>query len=109
MANEVDFPWDQLDGRPLVFASLGTVRSGENAATFRTIAAACAGLDVQLVLTLGQWSDEGINPRERLGQLKGDPLVVGFVPQLLHPLPEGIVRQHPLDLAAQPVGMVSME
>lgn len=82
VAEEVPFPWEKLDGRPVVFASLGTVRSTDNFATFRTIAAACAGIDAQLVLTLGQWQDESINSRDKLGELAGNPLVVGYVPQL---------------------------
>ena len=44
---------------------------------FRTIAEACAGLRVQLVLSLGG----GLNPA-RLGVLLGDPFVVSYAPQL---------------------------
>ncbi len=52
------FPWQRLDGRPLVFASLGTVPYASNVPVFRKILAACAGLEAQLVLALGKWSDE---------------------------------------------------
>lgn len=73
---KVDFPWGRLDGRPLVYASLGTLQNGsEN--IFRTIAAACAGLAAQLVISLGG----GLDP-ERLGVLPGNPLVVRYAPQL---------------------------
>jgi MGT family glycosyltransferase len=72
----VDFPWDRLDGRPLVFASLGTLQN-RSREIFRKIAAACAGLNVQLVISLGG----GLEP-DRLGALSGDPLVVRFAPQL---------------------------
>jgi UDP:flavonoid glycosyltransferase YjiC (YdhE family) len=72
----VDFPWDRLDGRPLIYASLGTLQNGSEA-IFRTIAAACVGLDAQLVISLGG----GMDPA-RLGKLAGDPLVVRFAPQL---------------------------
>jgi len=72
----VDFPWDKLDGRPLVYASLGTLQNGSEA-IFRTIAEACAGTAVQLVISLGG----GLDP-ERLGTLADDPLVVRFAPQL---------------------------
>ena len=72
----VDFPWDRLDGRPLIYASLGTLQNGSEA-IFRTITDACAGLDVQVVISLGG----GFYP-ERLGPLAGDPLVVHFAPQL---------------------------
>jgi zeaxanthin glucosyltransferase len=72
----VEFPWDRLDDRPLVYASLGTLQNGSEA-IFKTIARACDGLGVQLVLSLGG----GLEP-ERLGALPGDPLVVGYAPQL---------------------------
>jgi zeaxanthin glucosyltransferase len=72
----VDFPWHRLDGRPLIYASLGTL---QNAAQdiFRTIAQACAGLDAQLVISLGG----GLAP-EALGSLPDDLLVVLYAPQL---------------------------
>ena len=72
----VDFPWERLDGRPLVYASLGTLQNGSEE-IFRTIAAACAGLDAQLVLSLGG----GLDPA-RLGSLPGDAVVVRYAPQL---------------------------
>jgi MGT family glycosyltransferase len=72
----VDFPWDRLNDRPLIFASLGTLQnqSGEK---FGMIADACATLNVQLVMSLGGGLD-----REQLGTLRGDPLVVSYAPQL---------------------------
>lgn len=73
---KIDFPWDQLDGRPLVYATLGTLQNGSEH-IFRTIAAACADLPVQLVITLGGGLDSG-----RLGTLAGDPIVVSYAPQL---------------------------
>jgi zeaxanthin glucosyltransferase len=72
----IDFPWDRLDGRPLIYASLGTFQNGFDA-IFRTIAKACAGLDAQLLISLGG----GLHP-EQLGPLAGAPLVVRFAPQL---------------------------
>ncbi|KAA6464490.1 glycosyltransferase [Acidobacteria bacterium AB60] len=72
----VPFPWERLDGRPLIYASLGTLQNGSES-IFRTIAEACAGLDAQLVLSLGG----GLDPA-RLGALPGDPLVVAYAPQL---------------------------
>jgi zeaxanthin glucosyltransferase len=72
----VDFPWEQLDGRPLIYASLGTLQNGFEA-IFKMIAEACAGLDAQLVISLGG----GLDPA-RLGALCGDPIVVGYAPQL---------------------------
>jgi zeaxanthin glucosyltransferase len=72
----VEFPWDRLDGRPLVYASLGTLQNGAEP-VFRTIAEACSTLPVQLVISLGG----GLHP-ERLGKLAGNPIVVRFAPQL---------------------------
>jgi MGT family glycosyltransferase len=72
----MEFPWERLDGRPLVYASLGTLQNGSEE-IFRTIAKACAGLDVQLVISLGGGLD-----RERVGILAGDPVVVRYAPQL---------------------------
>jgi zeaxanthin glucosyltransferase len=72
----VDFPWNRLDGRPLVYASLGTLQNG-SASAFRSIADACSRLPVQLVISLGG----GLEP-VRLGGLSGDPVVVAYAPQL---------------------------
>jgi MGT family glycosyltransferase len=72
----IDFPWDRLDGRPLIYASLGTLQN-QSREKFRIIAEACAGLGVQLVLSLG-----GGLSREELGPLSGDPVVVNYAPQL---------------------------
>jgi zeaxanthin glucosyltransferase len=69
----VDFPWSRLDpGRPLVYASMGTLQNGI-LRTFRVIAEACAGQDLQLVISLGGGQDPAL-----LGDLPGDPVVVGY-------------------------------
>jgi zeaxanthin glucosyltransferase len=72
----VGFAWDRLDGRPLVYASMGTVR---NAAPgmFKSIAAACAPLGVQLVISLGG----GLLAPAALGPMPGNPIVVHYAPQ----------------------------
>jgi UDP:flavonoid glycosyltransferase YjiC (YdhE family) len=73
----VGFPWSRLDtGRPLAYASMGTLQNGV-LATFRMIAEACAGTDLQLVISLGGGQDPAL-----LGDLPGDPIVVGYAPQL---------------------------
>lgn len=72
----VEFPWERLDGRPLIYASMGTLQNGSEA-IFRTIAEACAGIDAQLLISLGG----GLDPA-KLGKLAGDPLVVSYAPQL---------------------------
>ncbi|WP_435005232.1 glycosyltransferase [Tundrisphaera lichenicola] len=72
----VSFPWERLDGRPLIYASLGTLQN-RIGGTFRVIAEACEGLDVQLVISTGH----GVTP-EALGELPGRPVVVPYAPQL---------------------------
>ena len=72
----VPFPWERLDGRPLIYASLGTLQN-RVAGTFRIIAEACSGLDAQLVISTGN----GVAP-EALGDLPGRPVVVPYAPQL---------------------------
>src|SRR5262249_22847913 len=73
----VDFPWERLDpSRRLVYASMGTLQNGI-LQTFRMMAEACAGLDLQLVISLGGGQDPAL-----LGDLPGDPIVVGYAPQL---------------------------
>ena len=72
----VAFPWERLNGKPLVYASMGTLQNGSEG-IFCTIAQACAGLDVQFVLSMGGSRE----PRE-LGELPGSPIVVRYAPQL---------------------------
>ena len=72
----VPFPWSRLDGRPLIYASLGTLQNRVSG-TFRTIAKACGGLDAQLVISTGR----GVDP-DVLGDLPGRSVVVPYAPQL---------------------------
>ena len=69
------FPWERLDGRPLVYASFGTVLNN-NRAVFECFASACRELDVQLIINhVG-----GLTPEEETG-FPGNPLVVSSAPQ----------------------------
>jgi MGT family glycosyltransferase len=70
------FPWDRLDGRPVVYASLGTLQN-RRAPLFRCFADACAGLGVQLVVAHGG----GLTDADAAA-LPGHPLVVRYAPQL---------------------------
>lgn len=72
----VAFPWDQLTGQPLVYASMGTIQN-RLFPVFEAIATACAELEVQLVISLG-----GGMPLEAMPILPGDPLIVSYAPQL---------------------------
>lgn len=71
----IPFPYDRLDGRPLIYASMGTLQNRLDH-VFATIAEACAGLDAQLVLSLGR---KGADINRNLA---GSPLIVDYAPQL---------------------------
>jgi len=72
----VDFPWNRLDGRPLIYATLGTTRHVQPS-VFRLIAEACHGLHAQLVISLGNRFDS-----EPFDDLPAQPVVVRYAPQL---------------------------
>jgi zeaxanthin glucosyltransferase len=72
----VDFPWDRLDGRPLIYATLGTTRNTQPK-LFEMIAEACQALNVQLVISLGNRFDPA-----SFADLPGRPIVTRFAPQL---------------------------
>ncbi len=72
-APDIAFPWSRLNGKPLIYASLGTLQNGRNR-VFAIFAEACATLDVQLVLA-------GVDVKS-IGPLPGDPIAVGYAPQL---------------------------
>jgi UDP:flavonoid glycosyltransferase YjiC (YdhE family) len=62
-------------GRPLVFCSLGTLQ-GSRAGLFRNVAAACASLDLRLLIAHG-----GRLAPEAAAKLPGNPIVADYVPQ----------------------------
>jgi MGT family glycosyltransferase len=67
-----DFPFERLNGRPLIYASLGTLQN-QRSEIFACIARSCLPLDVQLVFSLG-------HPKAPRIDLPGDPIVVPFAP-----------------------------
>jgi MGT family glycosyltransferase len=72
---DIDFPWEKLDGRPLVYASLGTLQNNLRH-VYAAIVEAARGLDVQMVLALG-------NPRAMLDFAPPENVIVaGYAPQL---------------------------
>ncbi|MBD2775229.1 glycosyltransferase [Iningainema tapete] len=73
---QVDFPYEQLSEKPLIYASLGTLKN-RFVEVFQGIAAACDREDVQLLISLG-----GASIAEALGELPGSPIVVNYAPQL---------------------------
>jgi zeaxanthin glucosyltransferase len=70
------FPFEKLTGQPLIYASLGSFL-GFRSDIFLAIAEACAGLDVQLAIALGDESH-----LKALPPLPGSPIVVAYAPQL---------------------------
>ena len=70
------FPYEKLTGQPVIYASMGTLQN-RLLWIFPRIAEACLGLDAQLVIALGG----GVSP-ESLPELPGNPIVVGYAPQL---------------------------
>jgi len=72
---DVPFPWEQLNGKPLIYASLGTLQN-RLADVFRAIVAGCAELDVQVVVSLGR------NDAVWDGPTPANAIVVPFAPQL---------------------------
>lgn len=70
----IDFPFDRLTDKPLIYASLGTLQN-QQLHIFETIATACADLDAQLVISLG---DPQRDPTKI--QLAGNPIVVAYAP-----------------------------
>jgi len=70
------FPYEQLDGRPIFYVSMGTLQN-RVPTLYRRIAESCAELDAQLVITLGGGLEPGT-----LADLPGRPVVVSYAPQL---------------------------
>ena len=70
------FPYEKLTGKPLIYASMGTLQN-RILWVFKMIAEACVGLDAQLVIALG-----GSASSDSLPELPGNPIVVGYAPQL---------------------------
>ena len=75
-AQTIFFPWEKLDGRPIIYASLGTLQNAR-LDVFQCFAEACEGLDAQLVISHGG----GLTTAD-VNRLPGNPLVVSYAPQL---------------------------
>jgi MGT family glycosyltransferase len=69
------FPWEKLDGRPLIYASLGTIQN-QLQQVFHAILDGCAALPVQVVLSLGRKDATWNHPTP------ANAIVVPFAPQL---------------------------
>ena len=71
----VEFPWERLDGRPLIYASMGTIQN-RLGHVFKSIVTAVAEFPYQVVLSRGG------GQLELDGPLPGNVLVVEMAPQL---------------------------
>lgn len=78
----ISFPWERLDGRPLVYACLGTLQNRMEY-LFETIAEAMEGTGCQLILSLGGAGRDASRLAEKC---HGDPIIVPEAPQpqLIH-------------------------
>src|SRR5215831_8917670 len=73
----VEFPWERLTGKPIVYVSLGTLQNGVTE-TFRAIAASARTLKhLQFVLAIGNQ----ITP-EQIGETPSNVLTVAYAPQI---------------------------
>jgi MGT family glycosyltransferase len=77
MHNRCKFPWDALDGRLLIYATLGTVRN-IGPSIFRCIAEGCSRSDAQVVVSLGGGK---VFPCH-VSPTPGNAIVVHYAPQL---------------------------
>jgi MGT family glycosyltransferase len=74
---DFDFPWQQLTGAPLVYASMGTLQNGL-VKIFRSITQAALGLkELQFVLAVGGQLDP-----KQLGDVPANVIVVRHAPQI---------------------------
>src|SRR5215468_3454878 len=74
---DFDFPWQQLTGEPIVYASMGTLQNGL-IDIFRSIAQAAIGLkELQFVLAVGGQLDPN-----QLGAVPANVVVVSHAPQI---------------------------
>jgi MGT family glycosyltransferase len=71
------FPWDQLTGEPIVYASLGTVKIGNPDVLRAIVAAVSKHKGLQLVLAIGNL----LRP-EQIGPVPNNAIVVRNAPQL---------------------------
>jgi zeaxanthin glucosyltransferase len=73
---DIEFPWDQLTGEPIIYATMGTTQNG-NAEVFRTMVTTVAKHDAQLVISIGN-----LFRPEQIGPVPKNAIVVNHAPQL---------------------------
>jgi zeaxanthin glucosyltransferase len=71
-----DFPWQQITGQPIIYASMGTLQNGVASLYREIVTAVEKRKDMQLVLSIGNDVD-----RKQIGSLPGNAIVVNHAPQ----------------------------
>ncbi|HKS04373.1 MAG TPA: nucleotide disphospho-sugar-binding domain-containing protein, partial [Chthoniobacterales bacterium] len=71
-----DFPWEQITGQPIIYASMGTLQNGVASVYHEIVTAVEKRKDMQLVLSIGNQVD-----RKQIGSLPGNAIVVNHAPQ----------------------------
>ncbi len=75
-SNTTPFDWEWFDGRPIVYASCGTLQNGLKH-VFKAMIAACAPLDAQTVIALGKGA---LTPAD-FGEVPANIKLVAYAPQ----------------------------
>ncbi|NJO87778.1 MAG: glycosyltransferase family 1 protein [Chloroflexia bacterium] len=75
---EVSFPWEKLDGRPIVYASFGTIRNKIDKLYTVVIETFKRLPHLQLILSKGAWNGNGFE----MPNFPENSIVVDFAPQL---------------------------
>jgi MGT family glycosyltransferase len=76
LSSEVPFSWEWLDGRPLIYASCGTIQNSLEH-VFRAMIEACAPLEAQTIISLG---GDALRPA-LFGSVPPNIKVVPYAPQ----------------------------
>jgi zeaxanthin glucosyltransferase len=76
LARDIPFPWEWLDGRPLIYATCGTLQNRLEH-VFRAVIEACAPLNAQTIIALG---NDALSP-EIFGVVPANIKLVPYVPQ----------------------------
>ncbi|MBK7885431.1 MAG: glycosyltransferase family 1 protein [Chitinophagaceae bacterium] len=75
---QIVFPWDKLNGKPIVYVSLGTIRNHIAKVFFAIVKAFENKPHLQLIISKGAWCGGGIN----FNGLPESAIIMDYVPQL---------------------------
>jgi MGT family glycosyltransferase len=74
---KIDFPWERLTGKPLIYASMGTILNGQADVFRKIVAGAAKHKDTQLVLSIG----DQLDPKD-IGTVPDNAIIVKKAPQV---------------------------